>query len=376
MPSHISHYLFASDLVHRILPARDAAALTEDFNAFLTLGAQGPDLFLHNRRRKPSGLTYGMILHRKSAGRFCASLVETNQHKPFVSPEGAYTIGWISHIVLDRILHPYINYRAGWVIPKHPETYSYRVNHVFLERTIDVLLLRARRNMAPDAFDFASRIEVDPGEARGLFGSVRQALVAATRRAGDDSDLSRRIRNAYLDAVDYYHAINTVDRRRARMELELSDEELPFWLGVYHPIRLPEDIDFGNRARTPWRNPCSGQICSSESIDDMFERGLEVAAGLAERLGEAWHGARKCLEDDESASTGEKETGDSARTPPDASDPETPLERLIGNGDLSDERLEGEPCRRTTFSVLDFQRALREIRSEILATPYGRDRRR
>ncbi|MFP4643733.1 MAG: zinc dependent phospholipase C family protein [Spirochaetales bacterium] len=346
MPSHISHYLFASDLVSRCLTEADAATITTAFDAFLTLGAQGPDLFLHNRRRKPSGLTYGMILHRKSAGRFCASLVHSNRLKPLISPEGAYTIGWISHVVLDRILHPYINYRAGWVIPNHPETYRYRVNHVFLERTIDVMLLRARRNMDPEAFNFASKVEVDQQQARGLFASVREALVAATKRAENDSDLGRRIRNAYLDALDYYRAIDRLDRSRARVELERSEEELPFWLGIYHPIRLPEDIDFGNRAREPWRHPCSGEIYSNESIDDMYERGLDLAEGLIGRMQESWRGARECFAGTEAS-----------------------LERLVGDGDLSDERLEGDPCRRTTFSVLDFPRALREIRREILATP-------
>ena len=349
MPSHISHYLFASDLAHRVFSEASAAKLTTDFDEFLTLGAQGPDLFLHNRRRKPSGLTYGMLLHRKSAGRFCASLVHTNRHKPVISPEGAYATGWISHVVLDRILHPYINYHAGWVVPKHPETYAYRVNHVFLERTIDVFLLRERRNMDPETLNFASRVEVEPGQARGLFGSVREALVAATRRGENDSDLGRRIRNAYLDAVDYYHAINTVDRGRARAELELSDEELPFWLGIYHPICLPEDIDFGNRNREPWRHPCSGEIYSSESIYDMYERGLDLAEGLIGCMEESWRGARECFAGSEAS-----------------------LERRIGDGDLSDERLEGDPCRRTTFSVLDFPRALREIRREILATPTER----
>ncbi len=398
MPSHISHYLFASDLVQRTLPAADAAAVSADFDSFLCLGAQGPDLFLHNRRRRPSGITYGMVLHRKSAGRFCASLVETNRHKPLISPEGAYTIGWLSHVVLDRILHPYINYRAGWVIPKHPETYHYRVNHVFLERTIDVLLLREKRNMQPEEFDFASKVEVDPGEARGVFGSVREALVSSTRRGENDSDLSRRIRNAYLDAVDYYHAINTVDRRRARMELEFSDEELPFWLGIYHPICLPRDIDFGNRNRSPWRHPCSGEFYSTESVDDMYARGLGIAEQLVRRVREAWEGSRRCFDEPplgrgsrtEAENSSETDTSTEAENisisgtgetasqgngatmaaGQDSDDPEVPLERLIGNGDLSDERLEGEPCRRTTFSVLDFPRALREIRSEIMSNPY------
>lgn len=364
MPSQISHYIFATDLA-RTLDSGTASALTGTLDPFLALGAQGPDIFLHNRKRRPAGLNYGIILHRKNAGLFCASLIRANNRESIASPEGAYTLGCISHVVLDRLLHPYINYHAGWVEPKQKHTYGYRINHPFLERIIDVKLLESRRRMTPDELDFASRIALDEDYATPLLAAIRTGIRTATRRGGSDTDMLHRLSNAYKDALDYYRYTNKVDVSKAREALAESEETLPFWLGIYHPPTLPADIDFTNTARTQWCHPCTGEAYSSESVDDLYERALAHARMLFRAAVEAWEGTREPFNSPTPDGSPAIETAPGHRTDP--TPPEgVPLEKLIGNGDLSDERNEGEPCTRRYFEVLPFERALSHIRDYLL----------
>ena len=363
MPSHIAHYVFARELTERAF-GNGGSALLEEFDSFLALGAQGPDIFLHNRHRRPAGLNYGIILHRKNAGLFCAAIVRHHRQESIFSPEGAYLLGCISHVVLDRILHPYINYRAGWVEPKQPETYEYRVNHPFLERIIDVALLRSQLDMTVDDLDFASVISCETSAALRILHLVRRALRAATRRGSRDLLLSRRLRNAYLDAMSYYRHTNTIDFETARRELTIADEQLPFWLGIYHPPSLPEDIDFMNAEHLTWRHPCSGETYSSESVYDLYERALPHGQMLFTAAIEAWAGTRPTF------ARPSGETIPIAQTAPGRTTLTDPpqgvsLERLVGNGDLSDERLEGEPCERRYSDVLPFEQALRHIRDYV-----------
>ncbi|MFW5994885.1 MAG: hypothetical protein ACOCRN_02150 [Spirochaetia bacterium] len=364
MPSQIAHYLFAVDLARR-LGGETSTTLTGALDPFLALGAQGPDIFLHNRKRRPAGLNYGIILHRKNAGLFCASLAHANRRESILSPVGAYTLGCISHVVLDRILHPYINVHAGWVEPKQPHTYGYRVNHPFLERIIDVTLLESRRHMTPEELDFASHIALDERYATPLLAAIRDGIRTATRRGGSDTDMLRRLSNAYKDALDYYRYTNKVDVSRAREALAESEEQLPFWLGIYHPPTLPDDIDFTNTGRKPWRHPCTGETYSSESVDDLYDRALAHAHMLFRATVETWEGARDAFEPSPPSSGSAVETAPGYRT-----DPRPPegvsLEKLVGNGDLSDERNEGEPCTRRYFDVLPFERALSHLRAYIL----------
>ena len=363
MPSHIAHYVFARELAERAFGER-ARALISEFGSFLALGAQGPDIFLHNRHRRPAGLNYGIILHRKNAGRFCGALVRYRPRESIISAEGAYTLGCISHVVLDRLLHPYINYRAGWVEPKQPQTYEYRVNHPFLERIIDVALLRSQLDMTVAELDFASVISCDTPDALRILHLVRRALRAATRRGSRDLLLARRLRNAYLDAMSYYQHTNSIDFELARRELAKAEEPLPFWLGIYHPPTLPEDIDFMNTRRVMWRHPCSGEPYSSESVFDLYDRALPHGRMLFTAAAEAWAGARPCLAHSPAGAQPPPETAPERMSSPEPP-PEISLERLIGNGDLSDERIEGEPCERRYFDVLPFEQALQHIRDYV-----------
>ena len=120
MASHVAHLLFAEE------SATQAGQELDRKDSYYVLGAQGPDLFLHSQRRKPRGIQYGGLLHRKGFASFAASLAVGS------SEAQRYAAGFITHVVLDRGSHPFINYFAGWWDRGRPETRRYQHMHPFL----------------------------------------------------------------------------------------------------------------------------------------------------------------------------------------------------------------------------------------------------
>lgn len=366
MPSHISHLLFAEDVLSETLPGLIESGDT-DLRSALVLGAQGPDLFLHNRHLRPSGLHYGIVLHRKGSGTFCASLtdfalssVAVAERQRQTSCLKAYTAGYMTHIVLDRTLHPYINVHAGWREPGQPATYAYHMNHVFLERIIDTYLAMNLRGTHPRNVHMRNEVNLASDTAKFLLKAVAHAVLHSTRRGSQDRRLQRKIMNAYRDSRAYYEAIHNPDLLDARRRIQRSKTGIPTWLRFFHPLSLPPDLDLANEDRRPWRDPCSGLVMSHESVLDLYQRARGVATGLVNALQAAWDG------DIPAFSTKYRSTAN-AGDPLDETDyPGEGLEGLIGNGDLSDSRREGDPCRRVYMDVFDFPLALRHAAQALI----------
>lgn len=371
MPSHISHLLFAEDVLSETLPGLIETGNT-DLRSALVLGAQGPDLFLHNRHLRPSGLHYGIVLHRKGSGTFCASLLDfalsnaTAERQRQTSCLKAYTAGYLTHIVLDRTLHPYINVHAGWREPGQPATYAYHMNHVFLERIIDTYLAIHLRGTHPRSIPMQSEVNLASNTAKFLLKAVAQAVVSSTRRGSQDPRLQRKIMNAYRDSAAYYEAIHNPDLLDARRRVQRSKTGTPAWLRFFHPLSLPPDLDLVNENRRPWRDPCSGLVMSSESVLDLYRRARGAATGLLNGFKAAWDG-------DIPVFSKQYRSTANAGDPLDESDRAGEgLEGLIGNGDLSDSRREGEPCRRVYMDVFDFPLVLRHAAQALIdATEEG-----
>ena len=275
MPAHISHIVFADQVLSRCnLPAWDGEA-----RCLFWFGAQGPDFFYHNGLTRPSGRTFGSLLHRHSYGRLVGALCGAIGSLPAAQAEllRAFTFGWATHAALDRRAHPFIDYFAGWEDPLRPETARFRRCHPFMERIIDVLVLRRRRGQGVAAF--VERL--DCGER--LPPVVISALAEGLRGILPDWQMVRnaeeRIENAYRDARSFYRFTgNPAQRTRAAsLDREGPDRRR---LALFHPADLPPDVDFLNDGRREWRHPCSGERLTA-SFDDLFD---EAAADAVKAL--------------------------------------------------------------------------------------------
>jgi hypothetical protein len=364
MPAHFAHHLFAEAVMERAFGSR-VDELIRRHPGYLALGAQGPDLFFHNRRSKPSGLHYGSALHRKRYGSFTAALVHelvtAEPEASVMSPLGLFAVSWASHAVLDRYCHPFINYFAGWggASAEEPST------HAFFERIVDVLMLRRFRELSPDAFDFAALIESEPEVPARLAGPIVAALRATFAQARDDERIEHRVSNAFSDALGFYRHTNRISVAELRRRLERDPagadpdvidpavrDRLRRQLSLLHPSWLPTDIDFANERHAAWTHPCDASRVYRDSLWDRYDAALREGVSVAQAVEAAWEfGAPP---------------GNSDRPPGRA-----PLQEALGDSDLSDTDARPSPCRKRHSHRLPLLDTMDRIIDRIIASREG-----
>ncbi len=338
MPSHITHLLFAERTVrYSGLDALAAPALRR----YLVLGAQGPDIFYHNQRRRPTGLAYGSLMHRHGYGSAVAHMVDWARVHGYGRHSWpiAWAVGFVGHAILDRATHPFINAHSGWVDQDDPATTRYRSMHPFLERLIDVELLRRDRGCHPNDIDFHSQVDCGdnpPGEWVAMFAS---ALRQTYRKAERDGLLERRLESAYLDTIGYYRFTNLIDttflERGLAREQAHAEASSSRWLSIVHPLEVPQEIDVLNLQQKPWAHPCDPADTRTSSFVDLYESALVPALAAIDAIVSAFDSPR-----------------DDARAL---------IERTVANHNLSDGRPTEHPCRKVHATPLP----LPELRDRI-----------
>jgi len=295
MPSQILHHLFGEDALRIVLrrfyadssPADGMIhlqdleeALLERHRPVFALGCQGPDLFYHSRRTRPVAIEYGTLAHRRGYGRLAVALLERARCSTLPQAQSAaltaYALGFMTHAFLDRALHPYIVFRAGWVVPSRPETRRFAYGHPFLERIIDVLMLELLRGQRVTEWDQAALL-VSPCSSppEGLPELLAQGLAATyPERAGRDPQLDLRICNAFSDAAGFYRMTNP--RQTARLGCNAGAATL----ALVYPERLPLDIDYLNLGKNAWREPGGTGREDRRSVPELYAEARETLAGV------------------------------------------------------------------------------------------------
>ena len=282
MPSHIAHALLAEDLL--VAPDRPDIPTPDDTSRrLLVLGSQGPDIFLHNHRRTPRGFRYGALLHRKGSDLLLAHVaarIATLRSRVHRERALALAFGYIGHVWLDRFVHPYINYHAGW--RGVPDRDAQRpAMHAFLERLIDVQLLDHLRGCSVRDYDFYRRLPRSWSNGSLPPASIAAAIRAALVSANTDTRLPTRLGNALCDALDYYRSTSRLDAdyfHRAR-RAELRGAVGFRWLAVVHPPADLIPFESLNTEHRRWYHPCDRRIASNDSVLDLYRAALERSIG-------------------------------------------------------------------------------------------------
>ena len=106
--------------------------------------------------------------------------------------------------------------------------------------------------------------------------------------------LRRRVENAYRDASFFYQITEPnrpLYRRMAKARDRIRNNNR-LRLALFHPLKLPTEIDFLNLGGREWRHPCYGERRSSASFPQLFERALAEAVPAVRAVHEAL-GARE-----------------------------------------------------------------------------------
>ncbi|MDR0718851.1 MAG: hypothetical protein LBF78_04385 [Treponema sp.] len=294
MPSQILHILFGEDVIdeiyRRIGPRFGIVAdkalkkIKKDLDASFALGCQGPDLFYHSQKRRPVGVEYGSLLHRRGAGIFTAGLlnmglpdpppskedIEAGRREKSINALGVYALGFMTHAILDRKSHPYIVYKAE---SRH---------HAFFERIIDALMLKRLRGGDISLYGGQEVLkETCENPPSGLKELLEKALVLAfPERAGNDKKLKARIDNTFADCADFYFL---TDPQKAPYSggkggaggSLVSPEMVPYLF----PVKISRNIDFLNLEHRSWYSPVSGGAESRLSFPELYSGAVDAAAG-------------------------------------------------------------------------------------------------
>jgi hypothetical protein len=362
VPSQIAHTLCAEETYRSVVSpssppdheAKRARAISHDPTtvAHLALGAQGPDLFYHNQRRRPTGIQYGTLLHRRGYGSVTAGLVSAaiQRNAPPSSAIGAYIVAFLTHAVLDRHLHPYINYKAGRPVQGDPSTERFRTMHAFLERLIDIALLQELRGETAREYSFFGKIEpmvtTEP-DGIGWVNLIQGALIGAFDRAANDTKLTTRLQNAWLDAVGYYRFTDNVTPAylTEALQREENSEVRRTWLSIIHPPNVPTDLDVLNLGHAEWTHPCSSRRRSTASVLEMYRAAVDESISIVKEVVAVWNGA---------LSAGEY-TAEAAMA----------IAETVGDYNLSDGRPRKRPCRPRHMDPFPLAELQEEIRASI-----------
>jgi hypothetical protein len=306
VPSHFTHLLFAEEALRGALGEKAESVLEAHGNLY-RFAAQGPDFFYHNQRTMPTGLRYGVALHRHGYGSFVQEL--TREALRLSADPGsdlsAFILGFTTHAPLDRLAHPFIVYFAGWVDPRDEASRRLYHAHPFLERILDVLVLRERFGLKPAEFDFLSRIRCGRTLPYPVIKALVKGLNAIYPAYSFKSRNRQRIENAYYDAMFFYKLTNHLNPDLPKLAYRKDRKEgfREKRLGLLHPREVPEGYDFLNLTHRSWCHPCDETAVTAASFLDLYEEALARGVamlkdvsrvlsgqapvdGLAERLGD------------------------------------------------------------------------------------------
>jgi len=277
MPSHFTHLLFAEEALKGAFGDAATDVLAAHGNLF-RFGAQGPDFFYHNQRTMPTGLRYGVALHKHGYGTFVESLAR-EALRLATGPGSelyAFILGFATHAPLDRRAHPFIGYFAGWADPRHEAAHRLSHAHPFLERIIDVLVLEKRFGLTPAQFDFLSKVRCGPSLPYSVIKALVKGLNATYPQYNFKSRDRLRIENAYHDTIFFYKLTNHLNPELAHLAYrkDRKDGFKERRLGLIHPAQIPPGYDFLNLAHGPWCHPCDDSVEMNASFLDLYEQAL------------------------------------------------------------------------------------------------------
>jgi len=308
MPSQVLHVLFGEDVIAEIyrrlasrfgiVAGKALEKIRETHRKAFALGCQGPDIFYHSQGRRPVGLEYGTLMHRRGAGIFTAALLKMGLPDPPPDDEdirmhrrekginalGAYALGYMTHAILDRQAHPYIVYKSECPLSDTPGRYRY---HAFLERIIDALMLKREKGAEISGWD-QSGILAETCEAPplGLKELIARALVLAyPERAGKDEKLSLRIENTFLDCAFFYRLTDPSLAPAPRSDnggrdagISGPDQPSKKQISFLYPVDLPPGIDFLNLEHRPWYYPAGEGKEDRRSFPGIYADAVNYAA--------------------------------------------------------------------------------------------------
>ncbi|WP_367812853.1 zinc dependent phospholipase C family protein [Paenibacillus sp. SI8] len=225
-----------------------------------SLGCQGPDfLFYHNFLPWQKDRTMNLLgsrMHSDACGPFLLDLLHQVKGRGLYNPAVLYVLGFITHHILDRNMHPYVFYKSGFK----------KWHHQRFEVIMDTLVVR--RKLGLETWKTPAWKEIHVGDAFPL--GIAPALMQAAARYYPE--LASR-----LTEEDWNEAYRAMIRAQ-RLFHDPSGLKRILTLGQISPFvytKNPAPLDYMNEANTVWNCPTSKEEIYTYSVWDLWNIALE-----------------------------------------------------------------------------------------------------
>ena len=273
MPAIITHDTFGRetyDELHSLIgSSRDEA------DAFL-LGNQGPDSLFYSvaNPRLRSVHCLGSRMHRECPSELLAALKRsiTVLDERDRSIGRAYALGFLCHYLLDSTMHPFVHWQeyeacdAGE--PGLDRSDSSEV-HAVIERELDELVLFTKRGETVATFDPSREILKASNHVLSVISKMYAYVAMTVFGLAIPKDTFEASVKSFRRVQALFHSKNGF-KREALARAEELVRRYSFYRSMSHRAVALEESIFDNRARTPWKDPFTGET-STDSFWDRYD---------------------------------------------------------------------------------------------------------
>ena len=273
MPAQVTHYLQAIDVCNDL-------DIDRKYRNAVALGAMGPD-FLYYYKLMTGGRdirNLGTDLHSLHADELFSAFAEYIKANPNDIYARYFTYGFLCHYAFDRIAHPYVYFVQDTIVEQ--EKYRHRpfYIHVRIEHSLDIIMLRDKRNMYVGKFGLK---RVAPTDDKLALDSAVRVMTFVINKLISDKFTERQCKKAYLDSRRFLGLANDktgIKRLGARI-LETAcfmSHTVSYFI---HPYMEDGEWDYSNYEKANWTNKNDNTV-----HDDSFFELYEEATAESRRL--------------------------------------------------------------------------------------------
>lgn len=285
MPGIISHFLCA-EKAYGLIREKNLTGSQKD--AYLW-GAQGPDLLFYHRffpwDRGNKLIEYGTRIHNeKPSLMFEITRQYQNRGPALPDAANAFILGNLCHYALDRAAHPFVLYGVREL--KKTREYPPSMNlHALIESSLDIILLRAEKDLLAPDLDLRSAIPKNREVSVMLPDFYKYFL---RRRFGADPG-TRELNCIYSDAIRMFGILNdkTMLKKPAVEMIEGIFRKKGVISTQIHSITEGDEWDYANIGNMEWENPMSSSNPKTDSFFDIFRQAVLDSVNLAQAYTDA-----------------------------------------------------------------------------------------
>ncbi len=267
MPNVWTHILFGNRAAGEagFMPAKQEQTAYQ-------LGCQGPDPFFYHRFfpwQKDGAAVIGDRIHHKHCGSFLMDMIQQGLKADIVTK--AYIGGFVTHHILDRTAHPYINYRSGTEGNRHQK----------LEIIIDTLLMKRYRKV--DTYKTAVYKEIDLGaDLHQGIEELLEKLIKTHFQEEHNAMRSGYINDSYRDMIRALKVLHDPSGVKNRVLGKMIE---PF----SYQKELPRG-DFLNEQKKEWVHPAAEEETYDASFEELMADAEKEASRILKVIQLYWNG--------------------------------------------------------------------------------------